>query len=131
MISLPIVVGAAAVMLVLAAIEQDATEPGTPQQLRIAKRAGADEATAASSSLADDWQAGLVGKKLAPSDVRSPLVRDIAVERCLAILRAFPDLDELQLISREGTAWRRDHFNDYAAGVRAHPRALWAARRHF
>jgi len=33
------------------------------------------------------------------------LIIDISVERCLQCLQSFPDLDELQLISREGTKW--------------------------
>ncbi|MBI4927500.1 MAG: hypothetical protein HY835_07030 [Anaerolineae bacterium] len=47
--------------------------------------------------------------------MRNPVVLDIAVERCLALLDAFPDLNELQLISREGTAWKQETFAAYAA----------------
>ena len=56
--------------------------------------------------LTKTWQEEWSGVKLAEPDSRHPLVIDIAVERVLQCIDAFPDLDELQLISREGVAWR-------------------------
>ena len=40
---------------------------------------------------------------------------DIAVERCRQCIDAFPDLDELQLISTEGTSWRPKPGQSYEA----------------
>lgn len=71
-----------------------------------------------SASLADDWQQGWSGRRLAAADTRSPVMLDIAVERCLALIDAFPDLDELHLISREGTAWKRDDDAEYGLEAR-------------
>ena len=59
----------------------------------------------ANKDLNQDWQEGWSGTKLVEPDVRHPLIIDISVERCLQCLQSFPDLDELQLISREGVKW--------------------------
>lgn len=56
--------------------------------------------------LVNTWQQGWSGKSLAEIDTKNPVVFDIAVARCLAIVEAFPQLDELHLISREGTSYR-------------------------
>ncbi len=66
-------------------------------------------------SLVDDWQTGWSGVAIAEADVRDPVVVDIAVERCLQCMAAFPDMDEFHLISREGTAWRKADPADYRA----------------
>jgi len=67
---------------------------------------GGAAALPSSSDLTQSWQEGWSGVKLAEPDSRHPLVIDIAVERVLQCIDAFPDLDELQLISREGVTWR-------------------------
>ena len=59
----------------------------------------------ANKDLNQDWQEGWSGTKLVEPDVRHPLIVDISVERCLQCIQSFPDLDELQLISREGVKW--------------------------
>ncbi|MFA6293892.1 MAG: hypothetical protein WC637_19040, partial [Victivallales bacterium] len=59
-----------------------------------------------SDALTANWQEEWSGVKLAEPDVRHPLVIDIAVERVLQCIDAFPELDEIQLISREGVTWR-------------------------
>lgn len=59
----------------------------------------------ANKDLNQAWQEGWSGVKLVEPDVRHPLILDISVERCLQCLQSFPDLDELQLISREGVKW--------------------------
>ena len=63
------------------------------------------ESLLASKDLNQDWQEGWSGTKLVEPDVRHPLIIDISVERCLQCVQSFPDLDELQLISREGVKW--------------------------
>ncbi len=60
----------------------------------------------AAEDLSTDWQEGWSGVKLVEPELRHPLVIDVAVERCLQCVDAFPDMDELQLISREGSNWR-------------------------
>lgn len=62
--------------------------------------------TSGDDDLTKNWQEEWSGVKLTEPDLRHPLVIDIAVERVLQCIDAFPDLDELQLISREGVAWR-------------------------
>ena len=59
----------------------------------------------ANPDLNQDWQEGWSGSKLVAPDVRHPLIIDISVERVLQCIKAFPDLDEIALISREGTKW--------------------------
>ncbi len=59
----------------------------------------------ANKDLNQDWQEGWSGTKLVEPDVRHPLIIDISVERCLQCMQSFPDLNELQLISREGVKW--------------------------
>ena len=54
------------------------------------------------------------GGTLSASDIRHPLMIDIAVERVLQCLDAFPELDEIQLISCEGAAWRPKEDESYA-----------------
>ena len=68
--------------------------------------AGDASALVGGGELARTWQEEWSGVKLVEPDLRHPLVIDIAVERVLQGIDAFPDLDELQLISREGTVWR-------------------------
>lgn len=53
-----------------------------------------------------DWQQEWSSVATTSVDVRNPVVIDISVERCLQCIDAFPDMHELQLISREGTEWR-------------------------
>lgn len=84
--------------------EPESIPPGILEQLS-RQDAGELLATAADQTLVNEWQQGWSGTALAEMDVRHPLVLDIAVERCLQCIDAFPHLDELQLISREGTAW--------------------------
>ncbi|HCE45471.1 MAG TPA: hypothetical protein DET40_18175 [Lentisphaeria bacterium] len=67
-----------------------------------------------SDALTVNWQEEWSGVKLAEPDIRHPLVIDIAVERVLQCIDAFPELDELQLISREGVAWRPKDGATYA-----------------
>ncbi len=67
---------------------------------------GGAPALSGAGDLTKTWQEEWSGVKLAEPDLRHPLVIDIAVERVLQGIDAFPDLDELQLISREGVAWR-------------------------
>ena len=59
----------------------------------------------ANKDLNQDWQEGWSGVKLVEPDVRHPIILDISAERCLQCMQSFPDLDELQLISREGVKW--------------------------
>lgn len=59
----------------------------------------------ADRDLSNSWQEGWSGRRLVEPDITHPLMTDIAVERCLQLIEAFPELDELQLISREGTSW--------------------------
>jgi hypothetical protein len=59
----------------------------------------------ATPELNQQWQEGWSGTKLVEPDVRHPLIIDISVERVLQCIQAFPDLDEIQLISREGVKW--------------------------
>lgn len=63
------------------------------------------ESLIAGRDLSNNWQEDWSGRKLVEPDITHPLMLDIAVERCLQCIDAFPDLDELQLISREGTSW--------------------------
>ncbi len=70
-----------------------------------------------SEDLSNDWQEEWSGTKLMEPDIRHPLVIDVAVERCLQCIDAFPDMNELQLISREGTTWRPKPGESYAAEI--------------
>jgi len=74
-------------------------------------------ALSSSDALTANWQEEWSGVKLAEPDIRHPLVVDIAVERALQCLDAFPELDELQLISREGVTWRPKDGESYAAEI--------------
>ena len=56
-------------------------------------------------NLSSDWQQGWSGKKTAEVDTLNPIMLDLAVERCLQLFAAYPCLDELHLISREGTSY--------------------------
>ena len=56
-------------------------------------------------NLSSDWQQGWSGKKTAEVDTLNPIMLDLAVERCLQLYAAYPCLDELHLISREGTSY--------------------------
>lgn len=67
--------------------------------------------------LPENWQEGWSGKKLVKPDVRHPLMVDIGVERYLQCIDAFPDLDEVQLISREGTAWHPEEGDSYSQEI--------------
>ncbi len=69
----------------------------------------------ANKDLNQDWQEGWSGTKLVEPDVRHPLIIDISVERCLQCMQSFPDLDELQLISREGVKWTPKAGESYEA----------------
>ena len=61
----------------------------------------------------NDWQQEWSGIKFPDLDIRHPLITDISVERCLQGIEAFPDLDELQLISREGVKWNPPPGSSY------------------
>jgi hypothetical protein len=91
---------------------------------RLPAWSGQRDGAAGTRSLVDDWQADWSGMSAAEADVRNPVVVDIAVERCLQCMSAFPDMDELHLISREGTAWRRDDAADYRAELQRLSRAF-------
>ena len=67
------------------------------------------------SSKVNDWQQNWSGQKLAETDVRNPIVREIAKARCEAIVRSFPDLDQIHFISREGTSFRCENDAQYLA----------------
>ena len=67
------------------------------------------------SSKVNDWQQNWSGQKLAEMDVRNPVVLEIAKARCEAIVRSFPDLDQIHFISREGTAFRCENDGQYLA----------------
>ena len=58
-----------------------------------------------SNNLSSDWQQGWSGKKTAEVDTLNPIMLDLAVERCMQLYAAYPCLDELHLISREGTSY--------------------------
>jgi hypothetical protein len=60
----------------------------------------------ANEDFGNNWQEAWSGVKLDEPEIRHPLIIDVAVERCLQCIDAFPDMHELQLISREGTTWR-------------------------
>ncbi|MFZ2656113.1 MAG: hypothetical protein WAX69_14375 [Victivallales bacterium] len=70
-----------------------------------------------SDALTANWQEEWSGVKLAEPDIRHPLVIDIAVERVLQCIDAFPELDEIQLISREGVTWRPKGSETYAGEI--------------
>lgn len=95
---------------VAASIEPEAL----PEAFEKALDAWETQEEARADKLVDDWQMGWSGKKVVAGDLRSPVMLDIAVERCLALMEAYPDLDELQLISREGTAWTPGDPAEYA-----------------
>lgn len=64
-------------------------------------------------NLANDWQEGWSGKKIKEVDSRNPILLDMGVERCLQLSRAYPQLDEIHLISREGTNFQAESFEEY------------------
>ena len=64
-------------------------------------------------NLTTDWQEGWSGKKLADTSVRNPILKDMAVERALSLYQAYPVLDELHMISREGTSFQADTLAEY------------------
>lgn len=66
-------------------------------------------------SLTNDWQESWCGKKLVDADIRNPVMYDIAAERCQAILDAYPMIDQLHLISKEGVSYKRDTEEEYIA----------------
>lgn len=74
--------------------------------------------------LADAWQQDWSGSPLAEADVRHPILRDLAVGRALSLLDAYPELDELHLISREGASFRM-------AGPEAYGEELGRIARRF
>ncbi|MEI8138501.1 MAG: hypothetical protein WCI03_01390 [bacterium] len=78
---------------------------------------GEASALAGSGDLTKTWQEEWSGVKLAEPNLRHPLVIDIAVERVLQGIDAFPDLDEVQLMSREGVAWRPEKGETIEAEV--------------
>ncbi len=70
-----------------------------------------------SDALTANWQQEWSGVKLSEPDIRHPLVIDIAVERVLQCIDAFPDLDEIQLISTEGVTWRPKAGETFAGEI--------------
>lgn len=64
-------------------------------------------------NLTTDWQEGWSGKKLAEINTLNPILKDVAVERAIAMYEAYPLLDELHLISREGTSFLADSGEAY------------------
>ena len=69
-------------------------------------------------SLTNDWQEGWSGRKLVDADIRNPVVFDIAVERCRAILDAYPMIGQLHLISKEGVSYKLDSKEAYVAELK-------------
>jgi hypothetical protein len=67
--------------------------------------------------LSNDWQEDWSGTKLTEPEIRHPLVIDVTVERCLQCIDAFPDMNELQLISREGTTWKPKAEESYETEI--------------
>lgn len=67
--------------------------------------------------LSNDWQQDWSGTKLTEPEIRHPLVIDVTVERCLQCIDAFPDMNELQLISREGTTWKPKAKESYETEI--------------
>lgn len=86
-------------------IEPESMPPSIAEKLPEWTEQGAPTLNS-SDALTVNWQEEWSGVKLAEPDVRHPLVIDIAVERVLQCINAFPELDEIQLISREGVTWR-------------------------
>lgn len=64
-------------------------------------------------NLTTDWQEGWSGKKIADISTINPILLDMAVERALSLYRAYPLLDELHLISREGTSFQAETVEEY------------------
>lgn len=62
-----------------------------------------------SVELQQNWS----GQKSLDADIRNGIILDIAVERCLQCIDAFPHLNELQLISREAVQWRAGSTEEY------------------
>lgn len=71
-----------------------------------------------SYSLVNEWQQNWSGQKLVEADVCNPVVRDIALERAVAIVNSFPDLNELHFISREGTNYKCSGEDEYKEELR-------------
>lgn len=69
----------------------------------------------AGGNLAQEWQAAWSGTQLQKTNLRHPLVVDINVERVLQCVDAFPDIDEIQLISCEGASWEPGPDETYEA----------------
>lgn len=64
-------------------------------------------------NLTADWQEGWSGKKLADVSTRNPILLDMAVERALSLYEAYPLIDELHFISREGTSFQAETPEEY------------------
>lgn len=94
-------------------IEPESMPPAIAEKLPEWTGQGAS-ALNSSDALTANWQEEWSGVKLAEPDIRHPLVIDIAVERVLQCIDAFPELDEIQLISREGVTWRPKGNETYA-----------------
>jgi hypothetical protein len=93
-------------------IEPESMPPSIAEKLPEWTGIGAP-ALNSSDTLTANWQEEWSGVKLAEPDIRHPLVIDIAVERVLQCIDAFPALDEIQLISREGVTWRPKEKETY------------------
>ncbi|MFD0673836.1 hypothetical protein [Cohnella sp. GCM10027633] len=93
--------------------EPESVPPGVLDALSANGGAG----DGAGLALPEDWQTGWSGQRLGALDARDPLLLDITAERCLQAAAAFPDLNELQLISREGTAWHPGPGESYESEI--------------
>ena len=77
-----------------------------------------EEGTEKKYSLTADWQEGWSGKKIADVSTTNPVLKDMAVRRALCMYEAYPLLDELHLISREGTSYQADTREEYINELR-------------
>lgn len=93
--------------------EPESVPPGILDALSANEGAG----EGSNLALPDDWQTGWSGQRLGALDARDPVLLDITAERCLQAAAAFPDLNELQLISREGTAWHPGPGESYDSEI--------------
>ena len=83
-----------------------------------------DEIVKKEYNLKNDWQEGWSGKKIIEVDTRNPILKDIAIERVLQMHKAYPLLDEIQLISREGTNYQADSEEEYLAELKRLEKSL-------
>lgn len=109
-------------MTVAASIEPEDISEAFEQ--RVSEWSQQDEQRDMGFNLSSDWQQGWSGKKIAEVDTRNPILLDLAVERCLQLYAAYPCLDELHLISREGTSFLAEDTDAYRAELARLGRSL-------